>query len=168
VRPSEDEALQADIYLEWLLGAVPASSHAQPIGPLALDLSDLDAAGAPPLDASLQAAAEVLRRSVVRFQPSFRFQEALAFRLRAGTAGAGESAIVSLPVSERLLPVVTLPDAPAWRNRGFLVGGAIASGVSVAGAIAAWRIGRGRRSAARHPAVRAGEAAARLIRHELS
>lgn len=91
-----------------------------------------------PLDPDLRAAADLLSRSTTRYQPSFRFQEALAARLRGFEAGLSAT-ITMLPVVEPLpLPI----GASAGRNRSLLVGGAIASGVSLAGAIVAWRLGR--------------------------
>ena len=105
------------------------------------------------LDPDIRAAADLLRRNVVRYQPSFRFQEALAARLRgaerADFADTALAPITMLPVVERLLPGVASADGAnglaagvAGWNRSLLVGGAIASGVSLAGAIVAWRLGR--------------------------
>ena len=96
-----------------------------------------------PLEPDLLAAADLLSRSAIRYQPSFGFQEALAARLR-GFEPALPATITMLPVVEPLpLPV----GGGAARNRSLLVGGAIASGVSLAGAIVAWRLGRLRQNA---------------------
>jgi hypothetical protein len=145
--PDED-ALQTDVYIESLLSR-------QGLGPETL-------AGAASDEDDLRRAAQLLGRGLVRFHPSFRFEEALAARLRraaelmraGGQVMAGEapdrmdpfpgrSAIVAGP------PVVfeTQPAVPGHlmdpRARGLLVGGAIASGVSLAGAVVlAWRRNR--------------------------
>jgi hypothetical protein len=144
---ADEDALQTDVYIESLLSR-------QGLGPATLvgDASDED---------DLRRAAQLLGRGLVRFHPSFRFEEALAARLRraaelmgAGGQVAGDapdrpgpfrgrSAIVAGP------PVVfeTQPAVPGHlldpRARGLLVGGAIASGVSLAGAVVlAWRRNR--------------------------
>lgn len=126
----ERESLAVDVYLDGLLarrgGARPA------VIPTAADL--------PP---AIVSTAELLDRSLQRFHPSFLFEEGLAQRLRAQAEG-------------RLLPappgrLLTFPrDLGAdhedgdRRARSLLVGGAIASGVSLAGAaLLARRRGRG-------------------------
>jgi hypothetical protein len=88
-------------------------------------------------DPELAHAADVLSRSLVRFHPSFRFEERLAARLRL--AGFG-------PMTARVpLAVGLATPAPPLHVAGrvprpVLVGGAIASGVSIAGAaVVAWR-----------------------------
>ena len=142
----EDEALASDSYLEMLLGA---GSRAHLGGPHPAALGR--AWPAPAEDAwlapDLEHAAQVLRQSLVRLHPSFRFEEALAGRLaRAWTASGDRPARSSVTP---LFPVpAPSPDAD-WpverRARGLLLGGAIASGVSLAGAAYyVWRRGRAR------------------------
>ena len=139
-------------------------------------------------DPELAHAADVLARALVRFHPSFRFEERLAARLRdaaqlrdvaqlpdaaASAAALGVTAPeTAVPRADseitrprRIIPFPALPVtggsmpfaldlAPAAVGqamgrvpRPVLVGGAIASGVSLAGAaVVAWRI-----VALRHP-----------------
>jgi hypothetical protein len=145
---AEEEALQTDVYIESLLSR-------QDLRPQRLAGDDSDEDG-------LRRTAQLLGRGLVRFHPSFRFEETLAARLRRAAelmrAGGqviggdapeglgpfhGRSAIVAGP------PVV-FEAQPALaghlldpRARGLLVGGAIASGVSLAGAVVlAWRRNR--------------------------
>lgn len=115
-------------------------------------------------DPELVHAAHVLSRSLVRFHPSFRFEERLANRLREA-APWREPARWPAPAPRRIIPFPGLPVAdgsvpvalavaPAAVGqavgrvpRPVLVGGAIASGVSIAGAaVVAWRL-----AAWRHP-----------------
>jgi hypothetical protein len=71
-RASEaDDALQVDIYLESLLATHGRSPLPIPDGRPADDL-----------DPSARRAARLLADHLVRFHPSFRFEEALAARLR--------------------------------------------------------------------------------------
>lgn len=156
-REAED-ALQVDVYLESLL----ASHDRRP--QLAFELAPGDA-----LDASERTAAGFLADHLVRFHPSFRFEEALAARLRAvaggsaaeldavdagatllafpgtatrpidpatfATAGVDDSDHTAIAVDGRVRPRF-----PTQEQRRVLIGGAIASGVSLAGAaIVAWR-----------------------------
>ena len=112
---------------------------------------DLDLAG----DPELTHAADVLARALVRFHPSFRFEERLAARLREDASPQPPRIIPfpALPVAGGSMPFA-LGLAPAAVGqavgrlpRPILVGGAIASGVSIAGAaVVAWRI-----AAWRHP-----------------
>ena len=114
---------------------------------------DLDLAG----DPELVHAADVLARALVRFHPSFRFEEQLASRLRDAPVGSAPPRRIipfpALPLSGGSMPFA-LDLAPAAVGqamgrvpRPVLVGGAIASGVSIAGAaVVAWRI-----AAWRHP-----------------
>ena len=130
---------------------------------------DLDLAREP----ELAHAADVLSRSLVRFHPSFRFEEDLAARLRRTALVPGVAAPVaafptissaalradrapqrripalpvaipfagSLPVALDVAPAA-VGQAMARVPRPVLVGGAIASGVSLAGAVVvAWRHG---------------------------
>ena len=112
---------------------------------------DLDLAG----DPELIHAADVLARALVRFHPSFRFEERLAARLREDGFPQPRRIVPfpALPVAGGSMPFA-LDLAPAAVGqamgrlpRPVLVGGAIASGVSIAGAaVVAWRI-----AALRHP-----------------
>jgi hypothetical protein len=111
---------------------------------------DLDLAG----DPELAHAADVLARALVRFHPSFRFEERLAARLREAASPQPRRIIPfpALPVAGGSMPFA-LDLAPAAVGqavgrlpRPVLVGGAIASGVSIAGAaVVAWRIAAWRR-----------------------
>ena len=131
-----DEVVRLDAYVEGVLAGRPAGPR-----PL-IDPADIDPAAG--------RAADILARSLVRFHPSFRFEDALAARLRA----LGEAMHDERP--EPLIggPVLAFPggpdgslvapaDEPAGPlGRGLLVGGAIASGLSLAGAAyLAWRRG---------------------------
>ena len=85
------DALVADRYLDALLAAG--------------DRRALDAPADPALDGEVRDTARVLRRSLVRVHPSFRFEERLATRLAdlaaaqspAGSAGAGRGAMIRFP-----------------------------------------------------------------------
>jgi hypothetical protein len=92
------------------------------------------------VDPELVEAARILRGTLVRVHPSFRFEDRLARRLDV----SGERPRPSL------LPLPSAPPRPwslprlfelgAQVPRGALIGGAIATGVSLAGiALAAWR-----------------------------
>ncbi|HEX5465645.1 MAG TPA: hypothetical protein VFW92_03110 [Candidatus Limnocylindrales bacterium] len=79
----------------------------------------------------------LLASSAVRFHPSPYVEERLAERLARAAAGPEAG-----PAEPRLLafPGVTLPLEAHGPNRNLIVGGAIASGVSLAGAAyLAWR-----------------------------
>ena len=154
----EVDALVADRYLDALLAAV--------------DRHAADAPSDATLDPDVRRAARVLRASLVRVHPSFRFEERLAGRLaelgasqaRPALAAAGGGALIELPgTSPAILetdPLVeailrgeldpTDPDAvdraarqPGAR-RPLLVGGAITSAaISLVGvAYVAWRASR--------------------------
>ena len=153
-----EDALQVDVYLESLL----AGHERRP--QVAFELAPGDA-----LDASERTAAGFLADRLVRFHPSFRFEEALAARLRA-VAGGSPAEIGAADRGATLLafpgpparpidaaaPATTdvddpdqtalavdgglRPRFPTQEQRRVLIGGAIASGVSLAGAaIVAWR-----------------------------
>jgi len=136
----EADALQVDLYLESLLAARARRPHV---------VEGLD------LDAEERAAAELLAARFVRFHPSFRFEEALASRLRAQAGPAAEpSPVTQLPIA----PTVLAGVSAARGRRRVIIGGAIASGVSLAGAaLFAWRV----RSGPRTPFGRAARAAHR-------
>ncbi len=124
---SEVEALVTDRYLEALLAAHARGADR---GPTPRDP-----------DETVRRTADRLARDLPRFHPSFRFEERLAARLRA-------EAITDGPVQlGRLIPFRTPSVAaelahPEGRGRGLIVGGAIASGVSIAGALLVWRRAR--------------------------
>ncbi|MEP7378252.1 MAG: hypothetical protein ABI725_01680 [Chloroflexota bacterium] len=119
-REAEDGAIQSDAYIDTLL-----SGHARL--PMALPLG-----GEAPA-ANVRHAIRTLERGMPRLHPSFLFEERLAEQLRALAEqrvenGAGTSQILI--------------------ERRVVIGGAIASGVSLAGAAMwAWRH-RSRSSAA--------------------
>ena len=128
----DQEAIQTDVYLDRLL-----ASRWDPPPPVAVgDAED-------PVEAELRDTAELLRRTLVRFHPSFRFEEALGARLRAegGTPRSTGGRVIAFPGR-----AATLEEAEATlpvdrRGRGLLVGGAIASGVSIASiaGVVLWR-----------------------------
>jgi hypothetical protein len=146
--PVDDEALQSDVYLELLLNShrraprlalQPAAQHAL------AEPGESAPAESPSRD--LRRTAQLLDRSLNRFHPSFRFEEALAARLRAAANAYASPDVAlgqALPFPPRphgaIRPAPTPADEHDALNR-VLVGGAIASGVSIAGAAAflAWR-----------------------------
>ena len=122
-REAEEGAIQSDAYIDALL-----AGHARLPVPLA------QAADAPPQ--SVRHVIRLLERGMPRFHPSFLFEERLAEQLRAaydGTGGASSAAPGALLLDRRLL-----------------MGSAIASGVSVAGAAAVWAWRHRPRSDERH------------------
>lgn len=132
-----EEALQVDVYLESLLSAHDRAP------------TSIDRRLAAELDPSERRAARLLADTLLRFHPSFRFEEALAARLHAAAGDLG-------PDAERSpATILTFPDAVRDRARSteqdrrrVLIGGAIASGVSLAGAaLFAWRASTPSRSA---------------------
>lgn len=128
--PTRDEetALQTDAYIEALLAAHAGRPMLLP-APARL-----------PAD-QVRRAIELLESGLPRFHPSFRFEEELAARLRL--AARPTAASEPLPMAQ----VISLPgqaaavSAAVWSvDRRLLLGGAIASGVSLAGAaMLAWR-----------------------------
>jgi hypothetical protein len=141
----EADALQTDLYLESLLSA--RGRRPQVVEGLDLDAEQL-------------AAADLLAARFVRFHPSFRFEEALAARLREQAVGPS----VPRPITQLPLADIDATEVPAggYRQAGIgrrvIIGGAIASGVSLAGAaLFAWRV----RGGARTPFGRAARAAHR-------
>jgi len=136
--PADDPALQLDAYLDDLL-----ARHGRSLAP--------DEA-LTAVEPELVAAAVAVAGALPRFHPSFRFEERLAARLRA-VAGGVPWRPDGRPVRlhDRAIDVDPLAvrwwiRRPAWTSeRGLmLVGGAIASGVSIAGAaLLAWRRTRG-------------------------
>ena len=141
--PSEtdDAAVQADAYIDALLGA-----HRHALIPLTAD-----AETGSPLDTqpAVRDVIRLLEAGLPRFHPSFLFEEWLAEQLRGtasmrAAAGGGRLGeiipIAVIPVSGRARE--RLQDW-ALRDRRLLVGGAIASGFSICGAaVIAWRRSR--------------------------
>ena len=109
-RETEEGAIQSDAYIDALL-----AGHARLPVPLP------KAADAPP--ASVRHVIRLIERGMPRFHPSFLFEERLAEQLRAAYDEGPSSA-----------PGVS----PVMLDRRVLMGGAIASGVSVAGVAAVW------------------------------
>ena len=138
--PSEtdDAAVQADAYIDALLAA-----HRHALMPLAAGADE-----AVPLDTqpAVRDVIRMLETGLPRFHPSFLFEEWLAEQLR-GTASLHAAA--GGGTMGEVIPIAVIPpdgNAPgrlqdvALRDRRLLVGGAIASGVSLAGAaVIAWR-----------------------------
>lgn len=130
-------------------------------------------------DPELVRAADLLHRHLGRAHPSFRFEEALSRRLNAralealhesgddrrgeGDAAAtrGEGGLIVFPVARRR----PSPEGEA-SGRGLLLGGAIASGVSLAGAaVFAWHRARPGGRGTSRPARRLALTSAREILH---
>jgi hypothetical protein len=91
----EVEALVADRYLDALLAAVERRADDVPADPR--------------LDPELRAAARVLRASLVRVHPSFRFEERLASRLAGLAAAQAERAVAAGGEGGR---VIAFPGTP--------------------------------------------------------
>ncbi len=133
---TDDQAIQADTYIDDLLkhhGRLPTA-----VGSAGTDRGSLRS------QPGVRDAIRLLEKGLPRFHPSFRFEESLADQLRraadrkAGLHGddAAESMgqVVSIAVIPRTDPVPRVPD------RRLLMGGAaLASGMSIAGAVLAWR-----------------------------
>ncbi|CAN5779845.1 hypothetical protein BH24CHL8_BH24CHL8_04410 [soil metagenome] len=126
------EARATDFYLDGLLAR-------RGTGPGALSVvADLPLA--------IRGVADLLDRSLPRFHPSFRFEERLADQLRAAAAGRATPAHAGVVVAfpDIVPPDDALRESGERRARSLLVGGAIASGVSLAGAaLLARRWGKG-------------------------
>jgi hypothetical protein len=100
----------------------------------------------------LTATARLLRDALPRLHPRFGFEEHVAARLAAAARPAAESQPAPEPAPLRpalLVPAAVETEAAAapavveHRRRGLVAGGAIASGVSLAGAaIVVWRRSR--------------------------
>ena len=133
---TDEGAFQVDTYLDRLL-----ASHESQLAPVD-ELASLDA--------ELAATASALQHALVRFHPSFGFEERLASRLHAAARqlpGTQDTPgrLIAFPGG----PAGSIDDGAAdRRSRALLVGGAIASGViasgvSLAGAMLfAWRRAR--------------------------
>ena len=147
--PPEDEAVQVDAYLDELL----AGRHAE----TPHELPD-------PVDPELESTSRLVQRALARFHPSFLFEERLADRLRREAdrsltpTGAAETQAPPISVLRGVLSIPSLqpqgaaaaagapgPIVLELRSRsGLLLGGAIASGVSIAGAALIARARRAR------------------------
>jgi hypothetical protein len=157
MRPLEEEAFQVDAYLDELLAIPTSSPQTVP-----------DA-----VEPGVEAIARLVQRALARFHPSFHFEERLAARLVAEAGGTAPASVASGSTSSlRTADLADLPEpiaigslargplggptlAPAAaggtmvalerRGRGgLLLGGAIASGVSIAGAALIARARRAR------------------------
>ena len=157
------EALVVDRYLESILAA---HAHGADAAPMLVDARP---------DGPIEALARRLSRDLPRFHPSFRFEEALAGRLRdaaarmdataspvpeghpAWLAGRRVPEVAGVPVDHDRIAL--LGDPRLAIGRPWLVGGALTSAaLSLAGAVyVAWRI----RRPASSPMVRAARAVAR-------
>lgn len=135
----EVEALVADRYVEALLAA-----HARRAD---------DAPAGVELDPAVRATARQLASVLPRVHPSFRFTEALASDL-AAAAGSGPRAGDDTPMpieaylarragdADAAMTALPLADLRAIPSRPLLIGGAVASALSLAGAaVLAWRLG---------------------------
>ena len=132
---TDDAAIQADAYIDALL----TGHRRAPVGMPA----DSDVAGPLGRQPGVPDAIRLLEEGLPRFHPSFLFEEWLAGQLRrqaAGEAGAQTGGAHVIPIA-----VIRSTSTAAGRlqDRRLLVGGAIASGVSIAGAaVYAWRRSR--------------------------
>jgi hypothetical protein len=138
---TDDAAVQADAYIDALLAA-----HRHALVPVTAQ-----ADGAAPLDTqpAVRDVIRLLEAGLPRFHPSFLFEEWLAEQLRG--AGSMRAAMGGGKPGEIISIAVIPPPGKArdriqdWalRDRRLLVGGAIASGFSIAGAaVIAWRRNR--------------------------
>jgi len=133
MRPeADDQAIQADAYIEALLSAHRRVPVAVPA----------DEGGTEPLgrQAGVRDAIRLLEKGLPRFHPSFLFEEQLADKLRR----QADAASGARQTSATVVPIAFIPpqsEGPRVADRRLLVGGAaIASGVSIAGAaVFAWR-----------------------------
>ena len=127
---TDDAAIQADAYIDALL-----TGHRRV--PVSMPETDAPLAH----QAGVRDAIRLLERGLPRFHPSFLFEEWLAAQLHR--KAAGDDAQAHGPVLP--IAVIRRPLTPSGRvpDRRLLVGGAIASGVSIAGAaMFAWRRSR--------------------------
>ena len=134
--PETDQAaIQADAYIDALLaghGRVPVA------------VAD-DAGSEKPLDRQpgVRDAIRMLENGLPRFHPSFVFEEWLSGQLRrAAETGVESGAAGAERRPAEIVSIVIRPGETGTRapDRRLLVGGAIASGVSIASAaVIAWR-----------------------------
>ncbi|MBX3031130.1 MAG: hypothetical protein KF809_13365 [Chloroflexi bacterium] len=150
---SDEDVIQLDRYVDDLLaGSAHQAAGLQPYQPH--EAAGLQAGVAPePVDDDVRAAADVLHVALTRFHPSFRFEERLARRLRDAArdpVGTTRTMGVVIPLGPLRDLAATGTRAGRMRSRrvgGAILGGAIASGVSIASlagaaALVAWRRGR--------------------------
>ena len=136
-REIDDAAVQADAYIDALLAA-----HRHALVPLS---AEADASTRLDTQPAVRDVIRLLERGLPRFHPSFLFEEWLAEQLRGASsvrAAAGGTGGDVIPIA--VIPASGTADERlqdrALRDRRLLVGGAIASGVSIAGAaVIAWR-----------------------------
>jgi hypothetical protein len=133
---TDDAAIQADAYIDALL-----TGHER-LPVVLAEHPSLRAAG-------VRDAIRLLEKGLPRFHPSFLFEEWLADQLRRAADKGGSSG--GQMASATIIPIAVIPPPDIARSAGrradrrLLVGGAIASGVSIAGAaMFAWRRGRRR------------------------
>jgi hypothetical protein len=138
---TDDAAVQADAYIDALLAA-----HRHALVGLTADVD-----GSAPMDTqpAVRDVIHLLEEGLPRFHPSFLFEEWLAEQLhgaavtQANAHAEPRGQVIPIAVIRRsAADRGRLPDWAA-RDRRLWVGGAIASGVSIAGAaVFAWRRGR--------------------------
>ncbi len=129
-RWTDQAAAQVDSYLEELLASRAEYLRARDGG-----------------SSELAHAAAAMRHVLVRFHPSFRFEERLAARLRSAAddaarpLGVARGTIVALPVPGAAPGSDQRPDAEprapstSLEHGWMLLGGAVASGVSLAAGV---------------------------------
>jgi hypothetical protein len=130
---TDDAAIQADAYIDALL-----TGHRR--APVAVQ-GDSAAGGPLGQQPGVRDAIRLLE-GLPRFHPSFLFEEWLADQLRrhSGAREGGQATAEIIPIAV-IRPTST--SASLLQDRRVLVGGAIASGVSIAGAaVIAWRRSR--------------------------
>jgi len=132
MRPeADDQAIQADAYIEALLSAHRRVPVAVPA----------DEGGTEPLgrQAGVRDAIRLLEKGLPRFHPSFLFEEQLADKLRRQAAATSDPG--ARPTATVVPIAIIHPQGTGARmaDRRLLVGGAIASGVSIGAAVIAWR-----------------------------
>lgn len=138
---TDDAAVQADAYIDALLathrhGLVPVTAQSDAV--LRLDTQP-----------ELRYVIGLLHTGLPRFHPSFLFEEWLAEQLRgaatvrAAVGGGQRGEVIPMAVIPATGSATDRLQDRALRDRRLLVGGAIASGVSICGvAVIAWRRSR--------------------------
>jgi hypothetical protein len=129
---TDDAAIQADAYIDGLL-----TGHKR--SPVALPRTDY-ATTAP----TMRRAIDLLEHGLPRFHPSFLFEEWLAGQLRrAAREGSSDGSPTTSSSEIGVVQLGLAPRPPYGPTRlgdhRLLVGGAIASGVSIGAAMIAWR-----------------------------
>ena len=139
---TDDAAVLADAYIDALL-----ATHRHALVPLT---AEADAAVPLETQPAVRDVIRLLERGLPRFHPSFLFEEWLAGQLRGAASVRSAAAGGGHPAGKvgQIIPIAVIPPTGsardrldvALRDRRLLVGGAIASGVSIAGAaVIAWR-----------------------------